>query len=1068
MSRYATWPDATPDVIERDLLARWKTEDLFRRTLEQTRSGKPYVFYEGPPTANGRPGIHHVFSRTIKDLVCRYHTMKGESVTRIAGWDTHGLPVEIEIEKQLGLKGKKDIETYGVERFNALCRESVFKYKADWEALSDRIAFWLDYDHPYITYSNEYVETVWWLLRTLHDKGLLYRGHRVLPYCPRCGTVLSSHELALGYEEVTTPSVYVSFPLEDGSGRELLVWTTTPWTLLSNVAVAVHREMEYGEYEVGGRVLVLATARASLATSPEKGAPSFADIGPRKTFPGSALLGLRYHRPLDVVALPEEGQARVVVDGDFVTADDGTGLVHLAPAFGADDFATGKTHGLAMVRPVAADGTFVGTSWPEIEGKLVTAKETSRLILDRLKASGRLFLSHDHRHTYPHCWRCQSPLIYYARDSWFVRTSSVKERMLEFNRQVGWHPPEVGEGRFGEWLENNVDWALSRDRYWGTPLPVWVCDRDPDHVRVIGSYEDLADAWGKPLPAGFDPHKPYIDQYTWSCDCGGVFRRAAEVIDTWFDSGSMPYAQWHYPFEHREEFARQFPADYICEGVDQTRGWFYSLLAIATTAFDRPAYRNVIVNELVLDPAGQKMSKSRGNVVDPWMVINEFGADTVRLYLVTSSQVWLPKRFDQRAILSTTGKFTDTLRNTYDFFARYAGDWKPGSDMPSLERSDRWMLDRLAATVRSVAGMLDDYDVTSSTKELMRFVIDDVSNWYVRINRKRFWAVDRAADPAALYTLHRVLAEVSRMLAPVAPFMSDWMHRELVGTSVHLAPYPAVEPEAGNDELHAAMDAVRRLSSMARAVRETIKLNVRQPVAQARVAVPARVRGPLFTELLQLLRTEVNIREIEVVASDADLVRLRGKANFRSLGKRYGKTTPDAAKAAQALSPDQLRELEAGKDITMTDGATAYTFLPEDVTVERDVITSWAVESDGPYVVALNPELTDELRREGLARETINRVQRVRKEAGYNYTARIALALTGADAVLEAVRAHADFIKEETLARELLLGARIPAPDLEQDIDIDGHAVTIGVQLYPDRRPNDGVSDSDNGRKANE
>ncbi|HZB28507.1 MAG TPA: isoleucine--tRNA ligase, partial [Gemmatimonadales bacterium] len=633
---FPSWPEFTPAELEQRQLALWKEEQLFHQVTDAHGDGPPFVFYEGPPTANGRPGIHHVFSRTIKDLVCRFHSMQGQSVTRIAGWDTHGLPVEIEVEKELKLSGKKDIERFGVEEFNARARKSVFKYQAEWESLSDRIGYWLDYEHPYITCSNPYIESVWWLLLRLHERNLLYRGHRVLPYCPRCGTVLSSHELALGYETVTTNSVYVTFPLADDPDRQLLVWTTTPWTLLSNVAVAVHPDLEYGEYQVGDRRVILATSRASLPSSAQRGAPGFSELGPARTFSGRELVGQRYRRPLEVVALPDDGKSRLVIAAPFVSAEDGSGLVHLAPAFGADDFQAGWEHGLAMVKPVAPDGTFSGTNWPEIEGRLVTSRETNDLIIQRLKQEGRWHLSQQHTHTYPHCWRCSSPLIYYARDSWFVRTSAVKDRMLELNRQVSWHPPEVGAGRFGEWLENNVDWALSRDRYWGTPLPVWVCEQDAAHVEVIGSYAQLSERWGNALPADFDPHKPFIDRYTWRCHCGGVMRRTPEVIDTWFDSGAMPYAQWHYPFEHEAEFRRHFPADFICEGVDQTRGWFYSLLAIAVAAFDSPAYRHVVVNELVLDAEGQNMSKSKGNVVDPWAMIEQFGADTIRLYLLAS------------------------------------------------------------------------------------------------------------------------------------------------------------------------------------------------------------------------------------------------------------------------------------------------------------------------------------------------------------------------------------------------------------------------------------------------
>ena len=1068
----AAWPDLTPDQLEQEQLEIWKTERLFQRTVEAARSGPPYVFYEGPPTANGRPGIHHVFSRTIKDLVCRFHAMQGKSVTRIAGWDTHGLPVEIEVEKELGINGKKDIERFGVADFNARARKSVFKYQSEWENLSDRIGYWLDYEHPYITCSTEYIESVWWLLHRLHERGLLYRGHRVLPYCPRCGTVLSSHELALGYDEVTTNSVYVTFPLEDNPARQLLIWTTTPWTLLSNVAVAVNPELEYAEYPLDGRTIILATARADLPSGLEEIAPGAGAVGttrksargrkqlvpfrsltPIRTFKGRDLVGLRYRRPLDVVPLPEDRASRVVVAGDFVTAADGSGLVHMAPAFGADDFAMGQEHGLALVRPVAADGTVTGTSWPEIEGKLVTARETNDLIIQRLKQEGRWHLTQPYTHTYPHCWRCSSPLIYYARDSWFVQTSAVKDRMLELNRRVKWHPPEVGAGRFGEWLANNVDWALSRDRYWGTPLPVWVCEGDSSHVEVISDYARLAERWGKPLPENFDPHKPFIDEYVWACHCGGLMRRTPEVIDTWFDSGSMPYAQWHYPFENEREFKTHFPADFICEGVDQTRGWFYSLLAIATTAFDDLAYKHVIVNELVLDAEGQKMSKSRGNVVDPWEMIREFGADTIRVYLLASSQVWLPKRFDRRTIPEVAGGFFNTLRNTYGFFSLYAGDWRPQAAPPHSGRAqlDRWLLSRLDATVEAVTAHWSGYDVTAGTRAIMDFVVDDLSNWYVRLSRSRFWAPDREADPAAVATLHEALATVARLLAPAAPFASDWMHRALAGTSVHLErfPVPRGQREGG---LEAAMDAVRRLASLARSVRNEASLPVRQPLRRMYVAVPAAVRGEAFDQLMELLRLEVNVKSIELVSSDAELVRLKAKPNFRSLGKRYGKRTPEVAAAVSDLSQEQLRTTEAGQSLALAlaDG-TAVSIEPEDVTVEREVASQWLVKSEGPYVVALDPELDDALRGEGFAREVVNRVQRLRKEAGYEYTTRIQLWIDGGAAALEALRPHGGFIQEETLARSLKLGARASGPDGEQRLEMDGLGVTLGVRRYEER-----------------
>ncbi len=1050
---YPVWPDLSADALEQQQLARWKEEHLFQRTLDATRDGPPFVFYEGPPTANGRPGIHHVFARTIKDLICRYQAMQGKQVTRIAGWDTHGLPVEIEVEKELRLTGKKDIERFGVAEFNARARSSVFRYQSEWENLSDRIGYWLDYAHPYVTCSNDYVESVWWLLHRLHGKDLLYRGHRVLPYCPRCGTVLSSHELALGYEEVTTNSVYVTFPLESDPSRQLLIWTTTPWTLLSNVAVAVHPDLEYGEYRVGDRTLILATARAAaLSSSAQKGAPTFAELGALRTFPGRELVGLRYQRPLDVVPLPDDRVSRIVVAGDFVTAEDGSGLVHMAPAFGADDYAAGQRHNLALVRPVAADGTFTGTSWPEIEGRLVTAKETNDLILARLKQDGRWQLTQPYSHSYPHCWRCSSPLIYYARDSWFVRTSAVKQRMLELNAGVDWHPPEIGSGRFGEWLANNVDWALSRDRYWGTPLPVWVCDNDPDHVEVIGSYAQLAERWGRALPAEFDPHKPQIDDYSWACShpgCHGLMRRAPEVIDTWFDSGSMPYAQWHYPFEHQAEFEAHFPADFICEGVDQTRGWFYSLLAIAATAFDSRAYKHVIVNELVLDPDGQKMSKTRGNVVNPWDVISEFGADIVRVYLLASSQVWLPKRFDRRTIPEVAGGFFTTLRNTYLFFQRYAEDTVSPPPRQQRPLADRWILSRLAATVDAVHAAWGGYDVTTGVRAIMDFVVDDLSNWYVRLNRARFWAPDSSADPAAVATLRDALETVARLLAPAAPFASDWLHRALACESVHLARFPEANG-AREPALEDAMDAVRRLASLARAAREAGKLRVRQPLARMQIAVPPAVRGAELDALLELLRSEVNVRAVEVVAADTDLVRLRARANFRSLGKRFGKDTPRVAAAVAALDPEVLRRLETGTSATVAVDGRECRIESDDVVVEREVTSDWLVQSDGPFVAALDPHLTDALRSEGLARELVNRVQRARKDAGYEFTTRIELWIDGAPEIVATARAHAEYVGAETLARAVHPGARAGEPELEQRLEIDGLEAVVGVRRHED------------------
>ncbi len=1046
MAGFPAWPDGRPDDLERGVLDTWKTEGLFAQVQARRSQDRPFVFFEGPPTANGKPGIHHVFSRSIKDLFCRFRSMQGRAVTRIAGWDTHGLPVEIEVEKRLNLKGKKDIEAYGVEAFNRLCRESVFTYQASWVELSDRIGYWLDYDRPYITCTKDYIESVWWLLQRLHQKKLLIRGHRVLPYCPRCGTTLSSHELSLGYAEVRDKSIYVTFQLDDDSGRELVIWTTTPWTVACNVAAAVHPDLEYGTYRMpDGRRLVVTTARAHILVA---GKDDPVPI-PELVEPGTALIGKRYRRPLDFFELPP-GDHSVVVGGGFVTADDGSGIVGLAPAFGADDFAAGHKSGLAMLRPVAADGTFVGSSWAELEGKLVTADETTELVIRRLKSGGRHLKTEQYIHSYPHCWRCRSKLIYYAKDSWFVKTSAVKDRLVELNRTIQWHPPEVGSGRFGEWLANNVDWALSRDRYWGTPLPIWVSDADPDVIEVVGSLADLERHLGRPLPPDFDPHKPFIDQLTWPAPGGGTMRRVSEVIDTWFDSGAMPYAQWHYPFEHEAEFAQHFPADFICEGVDQTRGWFYSLLAIGTTVFDEIPYRNVVVNELVLDAAGQKMSKSKGNTVDPWATVQEFGADQVRLYLLAASQVWLPKPFDPAAIPDTAGGFLNTLRNTYNFFALYVDEVPGHVDNDSL--LDRWIRSRLASTIEIVTAAWEGYDATTGVRAIMDFV-DELSNWYVRQSRARFWAPGRSADPAAAATLSGCLIAVARMLAPAAPFASDWIHRALVGESVHLANFPTARALAIEPELERAMAGIRSLASLGRSAREAGNRRVRQTLGTMRVAVPNEVDNPRFRELLTLLAQELNVKAIDVVGADAGLVRFKAKGNFRSLGKRFGKDTPRVAALVPMLSAESLARIERGHPVEVEFDGNPIGLAPEDVLLEREVTSDWLVQTSGPFLVALDPTITPDLARDGLAREIVSRVQRLRKDAGYQYTTRIDLAVSGDAAVLDAVKSHAAFVQDETLAQTLLIGEMLVPCDAQDDARIDDHQVMLAVRRSAGQNP---------------
>ncbi|MYB97405.1 MAG: isoleucine--tRNA ligase, partial [Gemmatimonadetes bacterium] len=666
--RYPSLP-ASRVALEESVLETWREEDTFRRTLEATRDGEQFVFYEGPPTANGRPGLHHIISRAIKDLVCRYQTMLGRHVTRIAGWDTHGLPVEIEAQKRLGIEDKKEIEERGIAWFNERCKESVFTYKDEWERFSERIGYWLDYSRPYVTFHAEYVESVWWLLKQMADRGLLYRGHKVVPWCPRDQTVLSSHELSLGYRDVEDPSLWVTLEVLDGSGRHLLVWTTTPWTLVSNVALAVHPGIEYVEVEHGGRILIAARSRAEALFGEER-------IGGRVAV--EELVGAKYRRPFELIpASAARGRAWEIIPGEFVSDEEGSGIVHMAPAYGADDYQAGKDLGLAVLEPVQTDGTFAA-QLPLVGGMFF--KDADGPLVKDLEARGLVFRATREVHSYPHCWRCDTPLVYMARHSWFARTSSLRQELLDNNEQVTWHPPEVGTGRFGEWLKGNVDWALSRDRYWGTPLPVWISEDDPENVEWIGSFAELAERAGD-LGDDFDPHRPFIDEVTWRCpETGSVMRRAPEVIDVWFDSGAMPWAQWHYPFENVEMYERHFPADFICEAVDQTRGWFYSLHAISTMLGLGPVFRNVIVNDLILDAAGRKMSKSRGNVVDPWDAVADHGADGVRWYMITVSNPWLPTRFDPDGVKESAARFFDTLQNIYRFFALYANveEWGAG------------------------------------------------------------------------------------------------------------------------------------------------------------------------------------------------------------------------------------------------------------------------------------------------------------------------------------------------------------------------------------------------------
>jgi isoleucyl-tRNA synthetase len=1043
-------PPASLRGLEEELLERWRHEGLFRRTMDQTAGGDPFVFYEGPPTANGRPGLHHIISRTIKDLVCRHRTMQGRSVTRIAGWDTHGLPVEIEAERKLGISGKPEIEELGIARFNQVCRESVFTYKEDWEALSERIAYWLDYSRPYVTFHTEYIESVWAILKKMAGRGLLYRGQKSVPYCPRCGTVLSSHEVAQGYADVEDPSLYFLCDWIDGEGnpdsegRTFLVWTTTPWTVPSNTALAVHGDLTYAEVAWEGRRVILAEGRVPALFGE--------DARILRRYRGTELEGVRYRRPLEVVPVTEEERAagwRVVAE-EFVSAEDGSGLVHLAPAFGADDYAAGQRHGFPLLRPVDDRGCF-REEIPVVGGRFV--KDADPLLVEALREAGGLFRVESMVHSYPHCWRCAAPLIYMARDSWFAATSTLKEEMLANNRQVAWYPPEVGEGRFGEWLANNVDWALSRERFWGTPLPVWVSDRDPSVVEWIASVSELAERAGG-LPDGFDPHRPFIDEITWPAPDGkGMMRRDPAVLDVWFDSGAMPYAQWHWPHENDEEFRRHFPADFICEGLDQTRGWFYSLMAIATMLGHGPAYRNVVVNGLILDAEGQKMSKSRGNTVDPWEAIAEFGADPLRWYFITASNPWLPKRYDPDGVRESTRRFFDTMLNTYRFFALYANveAWAPSEADPAAEERpvlDRWILSRLHWVVREAAEDLEAYQLTRAYRRVTDFVDEDLSNWFVRRSRSRFWGnTDEADARAAFRTLHEALVVVARLTAPVTPFFADWLHRALTGgASVHLTPFPVSDAARVDADLEEEMEGVRALVSLGRSAREDVRIRVRQPLRALHAVVPGGRRPR--EEVLALLRAELNVKEVAFLDSAEALVSLAARPNFRVLGPRFQKASQEVAEALRALPQEGLDAFRSGEPVSVEVGGSSVSVERDWMDVVEVAAGDLVVKTENGYTAALDPTLDEELRVEGMARELVNRIQRLRRDAGLEITDRIRLAVDGPEAVAEAARRFGDFIAGETLAVELGTGpAAVEDLSSVLEDEVDGVPVRVALRV---------------------
>lgn len=1041
-------PKLNVNLMEEGVLRFWKSHDIFHRSMDERKGGPEYVFYEGPPTANGRPGVHHVLARAFKDIFPRYKTMRGYHVSRRGGWDTHGLPVEIEVEKKLGFTNKQQIEAYGIEKFNELCRESAFTYIQEWEKLTERIAFWVDFETAYVTYKNEYIESVWWILKNFWEKDLLYQGFKVVPYCPRCGTPLSDHEVALGYEETDDPSVFVRMPLVDAPGTSLLVWTTTPWTLPGNVAVAAHPDVDYVTVERelpegGTERLILAEALLTKLFGDEQ--PVVVD-----RFKGRALKG-KHYQPLFTFVPPSKPAYRVAL-ADFVTTEDGTGLVHIAPAYGADDMQLGLDEDLPIIMTVAPDGTFISDVRPWA-GKFV--KDADPYIIEDLDARGLLFRAQTYTHSYPFCWRCSTPLLYYARPTWYIRTSQFKDRMVELNERINWYPGHIKNGRFGNWLENNVDWALGRERFWGTPLPVWECENC--HTQeCIGSVAELSQRAGRDL-SELDLHRPHVDKIMLPCtECGQKMQRVPELIDVWFDSGSMPVSQWHYPFEHQDEFQRNFPADYICEAVDQTRGWFYSLHAISSLLFDSQSFKNVICLGLILDSQGQKMSKTRGNIVDPWSVINTNGADAMRWYLYTASPPGQERRFSSDLVNEVVRNFTLTLWNTYSFFVTYANldKWQPDvAGEVAYSALDRWLLSALHTLVRDVTEALETYDVLGATRPIQAFV-DQLSTWYLRRSRRRFWKSESDMDKQAAYaTLYEALLTVSKLLAPTMPFLADEMYQNLVRSvdesapiSVHLAAWPQADTTRIDEQLNREMALVMKLASLGHAARNKANRKVRQPLAEVAFAVGSADEAHVIERYAELLADELNVKQVRSLNTASEAVSYSLNPLPKQLGQKYGSRFPAVRQAVLAADAEAAaRTLLDNRPLELRVGDETLSIQPDEVEVRAQARSGFAVASEGAYLAALVTDLTPELVREGLAREFVRRVQDLRKQADLDISDRIRVMYSATPGLAEAVQSFQEYITTETLAVELTAGeAAADLPSLHDSFD--GETVTVALE----------------------
>lgn len=1024
---------------EEEVLQFWKDRDIFRKSVEMRKEAPSYTFYDGPPTANGRPHIGHVLTRAIKDLIPRYRTMKGYKVIRKAGWDTHGLPVELEVEKELGLNGKDQIETYGIEPFIKKCKESVWKYKGMWEEFSDKVGFWADMEDPYITYDNQYIESMWWALKKMWDEGLLYKGHKIVPYCPRCGTSLASHEVAQGYKDVEEDTVYVRFQVKNTENEYFLAWTTTPWTLPSNVALCVNPSLEYVKVRQGDAYYYLAEGMAEEVLG--------SDYEIIEKYVGKDLERMEYE-PLFPFAKAEK-KAWYVTCGDYVALGEGTGIVHIAPAFGEDDSKIGHAYDLPFVQMVDAKGNLSGgTFW---DGMFV--KKADPEIIEWLKEQGKLYKTVRYTHSYPHCWRCNTPLLYYAKDTWFIAMTKVRDRLIANNKTVNWIPKSIGERRFGDWLENVVDWGLSRDRYWGTPLNIWECGCG--HREAVGSIAELKEK-GQNVPEDIELHRPYVDRIYLTCPkCGGVMKRVSNVIDCWFDSGSMPFAQWHYPFENQKLFEENFPADFISEAVDQTRGWFYTLMAISTVLFDQAPYKNVIVLGLVQDENGQKMSKSKGNAVDPMEILNRFGADAVRWYFYTNSAPWLPSRFYDGAVMECQRKFLGTLWNTYAFYVLYAqidqfDPTKYQMDEESLPIMDKWLLSRLNTLIRTVDGHLEQYRIPEAAKALEEFV-DELSNWYVRRCRERYWVKGMPQDKINAYlTLHQALVTVAKLAAPMIPFMADEIYLNLVAgfsstapESVHLCDYPVCEERWIDAGLERAMDEVLKIVVAGRACRNNAAIKNRQPLGRMFVKTAA---AQLSEEYSTIILEELNVKDILFTQDVREFTTYTFKPQLRTVGPKYGKLVGQIRQALTEVDGNEAMDaLRNTQQLCLDISGTQVVLGEEDLLIESAQKPGFMAETEGDLTVVLDTNLTEELLEEGFVREVISKVQTMRKEAGFEVTDHIEFFYSGSGKAERIIRDNEEKIAPEVLA-DRIAGAEADQEGYTKEWNVNGEPVVFAVK----------------------